>query len=135
MVTMTLGENTVEYDQAGTGPDIVLLPTLLAEMSVYDEVIDDLDALGALHIVIPPRRIRKSGLWICNGDVREGHVMSVGLFTIVPPYVVAEVEGDRRVVIGNVPGLRQIRARHRVFVVVQECHEIDELLVLSRRVI
>ena len=42
MVTMTLGENTVEYDQAGTGPDIVLLPTLLAEMSVYDEVINDL---------------------------------------------------------------------------------------------
>ncbi len=37
-----MGEAQVDYEQAGEGPDLVLLPTLLAEMSVYDDVIDDL---------------------------------------------------------------------------------------------
>ena len=42
MPTVTVGKNEIHYEQVGTGRDLVLLPTLLAEMSVYDEVIDDL---------------------------------------------------------------------------------------------
>lgn len=40
MAILNLGQNLVEYEQTGKGHDIVLLPTLLAEMSVYDEVVD-----------------------------------------------------------------------------------------------
>jgi len=42
MAIINLGKNQLEYEQVGDGRDLILLPTLLAEMSVYDEVIDDL---------------------------------------------------------------------------------------------
>lgn len=42
MAEIIVGENTIHYEQAGTGPNLVLLPTLLAEMSVYDGVINEL---------------------------------------------------------------------------------------------
>ena len=37
-----VGKNQVHYEQVGEGQDLVLLATLLAEMTVYDEVIDEL---------------------------------------------------------------------------------------------
>ena len=42
MPNLLVGKNQVQYEQAGEGRDLVLLPTLLAEMTVYDDVIDDL---------------------------------------------------------------------------------------------
>ena len=42
MSTAQVGGKTVEYEQGGEGRDLVLLPTLLAEMTVYDAVIEDL---------------------------------------------------------------------------------------------
>lgn len=42
MATIKVGNSTVDYEQVGIGPSLVLLPTLLAEMSVYDLVIEDL---------------------------------------------------------------------------------------------
>ena len=40
MPNLLVGENQVEYEQTGEGQDLILLPTLLAEMTVYDDVID-----------------------------------------------------------------------------------------------
>ena len=40
MPNLMVGNNQVHYEQVGEGQDLVLLPTLLAEMTVYDEVID-----------------------------------------------------------------------------------------------
>ena len=42
MTDIMVGKNRIQYEQVGKGPDLVLLPTLLAEMSVYDKVIDEL---------------------------------------------------------------------------------------------
>ena len=42
MAPISVGDSTVDYEQIGTGPSLVLLPTLLAEMSVYDLVIEEL---------------------------------------------------------------------------------------------
>ena len=42
MPTVSVGENQVHYEQTGEGRNLVLLPTLLAEMSVYDDIIDEL---------------------------------------------------------------------------------------------
>ena len=42
MANLQVGENQIHYEQVGEGPNLFLLPTLLAEMSVYDDVIDDL---------------------------------------------------------------------------------------------
>ncbi len=42
MATVQVGNNRVHYEQVGSGPSLVLLPTLLAEMSVYDQVIEEL---------------------------------------------------------------------------------------------
>ena len=42
MATINVGDSAVDYEQIGTGPSLVLLPTLLAEMSVYDLVIEEL---------------------------------------------------------------------------------------------
>ncbi|MBH98325.1 MAG: hydrolase [Rhodospirillaceae bacterium] len=44
MPNLKVGKNQVEYNQIGGGPDLLLLPTLLAEMTVYDDVIDELSA-------------------------------------------------------------------------------------------
>ena len=44
MPNLTVGKNQVHYEQVGEGQDLVLLPTLLAEMTVYDEVIDELSS-------------------------------------------------------------------------------------------
>ena len=41
MPNLMVGNNQVHYEQVGEGQDLVLLPTLLAEMTVYDEVIDE----------------------------------------------------------------------------------------------
>lgn len=40
MPNLLVGENQVEYEQTGEGQDLILLPTLLAEMTVYDDVIE-----------------------------------------------------------------------------------------------
>ena len=40
MPHLLVAANKVEYEQTGAGQDLILLPTLLAEMTVYDEVID-----------------------------------------------------------------------------------------------
>ena len=40
MPNLLVADNQVEYEQTGAGQDLILLPTLLAEMTVYDEVID-----------------------------------------------------------------------------------------------
>ena len=45
MPNILVGKNQVQYEQVGEGRNLVLLPTLLAEMTVYDEVIDDLSGL------------------------------------------------------------------------------------------
>ena len=37
MTDIMVGKNRIQYEQVGKGPDLVLLPTLLAEMSVYDK--------------------------------------------------------------------------------------------------
>ena len=42
MTDIMVGKNRIQYEQVGKGPDLVLLPTLLAEMSVYDKVINEL---------------------------------------------------------------------------------------------
>ena len=42
MPNLKVGKNQVHYEQLGKGQNLVLLPTLLAEMTVYDEVIGDL---------------------------------------------------------------------------------------------
>lgn len=42
MPTVKVGKNKIHYKQVGEGKDLVLLPTLLAEMSVYEKVINDL---------------------------------------------------------------------------------------------
>ena len=42
MANLQVGENQIHYEQVGEGPNLFLLPTLLAEMSVYDDVIDNL---------------------------------------------------------------------------------------------
>jgi 3-oxoadipate enol-lactonase len=44
MPNLLVGENQVEYEQKGEGQDLILLPTLLAEMTVYDDVIDHLSS-------------------------------------------------------------------------------------------
>jgi 3-oxoadipate enol-lactonase len=44
MPNITVGDFQIEWEQRGAGRDLVLLPTLLAEMSVYDAVIDALAA-------------------------------------------------------------------------------------------
>ena len=44
MPILMVGENQVHYEQVGEGQDLLLLPTLLAEMTVYDEVIDELSS-------------------------------------------------------------------------------------------
>ena len=40
MPNLLVADNQVEYEQTGAGQDLILLPTLLAEMTVYDEVND-----------------------------------------------------------------------------------------------
>jgi 3-oxoadipate enol-lactonase len=42
VTNIQVGRNNIHYEQVGEGPNLFLLPTLLAEMSVYDDVIDDL---------------------------------------------------------------------------------------------
>jgi 3-oxoadipate enol-lactonase len=42
MANLQVGEIQIHYEQVGDGPNLFLLPTLLAEMSVYDDVIDNL---------------------------------------------------------------------------------------------
>ncbi len=48
MPTATVGKNEIHYEQAGEGRDLGLLPTRLAEMDVYDEIIYDLERVGRL---------------------------------------------------------------------------------------
>ena len=47
MATINVGDSTVDYEQIGTGPSR-FASTLLAEMSVYDLVIEEL-AAGVGH--------------------------------------------------------------------------------------
>ena len=59
--------------------------------------------------------------------------MRVGGLAVVPDHVAPEVEGDRRAVRGEVPALGQIGPRLVVLIVVDERHEIHELLLLAAR--
>tara|TARA_B110000444_G_scaffold52956_1_gene48852 strand:+ start:318 stop:1100 length:783 start_codon:yes stop_codon:yes gene_type:complete len=65
MSDIMVGGNRIHYEQTGAGPDLILLPTLLAEMSVYDSVIDDL----SLHFHVT--RMNFPGFGSSTGPIKQ----------------------------------------------------------------
>ena len=65
MADIIVGENRIHYEQVGDGPNLILLPTLLAEMSVYDSVIDEL----SLHFRVT--RMNFPGFGSSTGPIKQ----------------------------------------------------------------
>ena len=65
MANLQVGKNQIHYEQIGSGPNLILLPTLLAEMSVYDDVIDDL----AREFCVT--RINFPGFGLSTGPIKQ----------------------------------------------------------------
>ena len=65
MANLQVGENQIHYEQAGKGPHLFLLPTLLAEMSVYDDVVDDLASQFCVT------RVNFPGFGLSSGPIKQ----------------------------------------------------------------
>jgi len=65
MSDIIVGENRIHYEQVGDGPNLILLPTLLAEMSVYDSVIDE------LSLYFRVTRINFPGFGSSTGPIKQ----------------------------------------------------------------
>ncbi len=84
MATLSVGSYTMEYEQAGSGPDLLLVHSLLTDMSVFEPMLGSLTSRHRVTCVNLPGFGASSPV-VCNGLAAVADQLAHGLMALDLP--------------------------------------------------